>query len=135
MPTYENTTSQTLQIKSPDGTAISVEAGDTITTNFYTNSTGFSKTSDEPYVNDVVSRTTVTLSETATTVAVGLNIKEVAVFKISDSVNVFLQTTSNTPAALAEWTSEDPVILLEAHGRFTQLQLTGTGTCEVVQYR
>jgi len=135
MPTYENDQNQEMKLYGSNGQTAVFAANEEKSVNFYSNTDGFTKTSDEPYVNRVAARETVTLSETAETVTVDLNISEVVIVKISDSVNVFLQSESNTPAELSNWTSEDPVVVIPAKGNFTQLQLTGSGTCDVVQYR
>ena len=135
MPTYRNDTSTNLILRGPNGQMANFTANETKATAFYSDSDGFTKTLDTPYLNRIAARETVTLSSTASTVTVALNVEEIAIFQITNSVNVFLQVEANTPAVLSAWTANDPVILIPAAGKFTQLQLTGTGTCVVVQYK
>lgn len=135
MPTYENDTATDLILRGPNGAQAHFTANETKAVAFYSDSDGFTKTLDTPYLNRIAARETVTLSATASTVTVGLHVSELAIFQITGSVSVYLQNEANTPAELDAWTANDPVILIPAAGKFTQLQLTGTGTCVVVQYK
>ena len=134
MPTYQNDTATVQNLKGPRSSGIQVAAGATVEVMFYTDDANFSLTDVEPYVNRVLNRQEITLTGTAQDVTILLNTDYVIVFKITDSVTVYSQAEANTPPELNEWTAEDPVIQIPAKGRFNNLAMLGSGTCEVVEY-
>lgn len=133
--TYRNDGSGSVIMRDKYENQVVLYPGQTIETYYYNTSPGLTKTSDAPYYNRVMASTAVTLSVTPTEVAVNLQTNWILVLKITGTVNAYAQSTSNTPAELANWTEDDPIIQIPANGKFDKLALTGSGTCVVMQYK
>lgn len=134
MPTYRNDSNETIKVENKDKEIVSVEPNQTVETNKYLSITGLTKTLDTPYYNRVVNRQTITLGA-AQDVEISLETDWILIFQITDSVTVYRQSASNTPPEYEDHTSLDPVIQIPAKGTLNNLVMSGTGTCEVVEYK
>jgi len=134
MPTYTNNTTSDLIILGKNGESYPVAAGASIAVPFYTLDTRFTKTAETPYYNRVKAITTVTLTGVAQNVAISLDTNYFIVAKITGTVTVFIQAEANTPAELLTWTVEDPIVQIPAKGRFNNIAVLGSGTCNIIQY-
>jgi hypothetical protein len=134
MPTYKNNGSSNVILKNKQGNQVILSPGETLETYYFNNNSDLVKIADTPFWNRVVAKTNITLSSTAQDVAIDLTADYVAIFQISDTVTAYIQSESNTPAELTDWSSDDPIILIPAKGRFNKLVVKGVGTCVICQY-
>jgi len=134
MPTYTNNSSGALKIVNFLGVEEMVLPGNNVQIDHYFDNDDFTLAADTPYYNRVVNRQTVTLSGTAAEIDIGSTTDYITVLKITGEVTVYCQSTDNTPPELNEWLAEDPIIQIPAKRKFNKLALTGSGTCEVIEY-
>lgn len=134
MPTYKNNSEITHKVKNTDNKSVSVKPGTTIETNKFISITDLTLLSDTPYYNRVVNRQTITLGA-AQDVTISLETDFLIVIQITDYVTMYSQAAANTPPELENHTDDDPVIQIPCQGRMNNLVLTGSGTCEIIEYK
>lgn len=134
--TYRNDGAENIGVEDINGTNIDVSPGGTVQTYTYLSIPNFTKTSDEPYWNGVVSVAALTsLSTTPQNVIVDPETDYFIVVQITGTVDVYIQAVANTPAVLKDWTEDNPVMAIPARNRFDNLAITGSGNCVVYQYK
>ena len=134
MPTFINNESYNIKAVDISGNNILVAPTESFTTFSYDVDANFTKTSDTPLWNNVKNRQTITATEGGATVAISLKTKKILIEKITVSVSVFIQEKTNTPAFFDSRVADDIFILIESDGKCDQLIITGSGTCDVVEY-
>lgn len=134
MPRYRNDGTTSIGIEGTDGSNISLAPGEEGDTNLFFSISNLTKISDAPYYNRVINRQTITLGA-AQDVTISLNTDWILIYQITDDVTVYRQHADNTPPEYDAHTDSDPVIQIPAKGTLTNLVVSGTGTCEVVEYK
>ena len=138
MPTYRNDGPEEITVEETDGRVEfnkTLKPGEQAETWRYYDNPDLTKLSDSPMYNRVVGRQTVTLSATPQDVPISLNADWVLIYAITGAVTAYRQSADNTPAEYAAHTDDDPKIQIPAKATFDKLVVSGSGTCEVVQYR
>ena len=138
MPTYRNDGSVGITIEGTDGKvefSKTLKPGEQGETWRYCDKPGLTKLSDAPMYNRVVGRQTVTLNETPQDVNISLSADWVLIYAITGAVTAYRQSAANTPAEYAAHTDDDPKIQIPAKATFDKLVVSGSGSCEVVQFR
>ena len=134
MPTFINNKSYNIKAVDISGNNIIVAPTESFTTFSYDVDANFTKTSDTPMWNRVKNRQTITATGVGAIVAISVKTQEILIEKISDSISVFIQEKTNTPAWFDSRIFDDLYIFLPVKGRCDQLVITGTGTCDIVEY-
>ena len=131
MPTFQNNTDSAIKVTDISGKAYMLPPTASFVTHSYNVDSALTKISDEPMWNRIAKRTTATAGET---ISVSPSSEWLLIEKISDSISVYIQSTDNTPPEYANRTSDDGIIQIPIKGRCDQIVITGTGTCDVVEY-
>lgn len=132
--TYTNNTSNIIYLKDSSGTMTPLQPGSSIQTIYYSDHAGLIETSELPYWNWASGTSTVTVTAAGTDVAISATTEYVIISQITGTITVFLQDDDNTPAILTNWTEDEPVLVIPVKGRCDNLEIEGSGTCEVTQY-
>lgn len=135
MPTYKNESPQQHTLELWNGSLQVVCPGETVQTRKFYDLADVTKLSDEPLYNRVVARhSAVEASDEGTDVSISLDTARVLIERITGTITVYRQSTSNTPAELADRTSKDLISIFPANALFDNLVVVGSGTCDVVEY-
>jgi len=132
--TYRNDGSSTVILKNKSGDQVTLAPGATLETYYFNDNASLTKTADTPYWNQAIDRDTVTATAGGANVSIDPDTAYVLIFKITGTITVYIQSDQNTPAVLKDWTADDPIIQIPVKGRCDNIEIEGTGTCEVVQY-
>jgi hypothetical protein len=133
--TYQNNSSSNVILRNKQGNSVVLAPGKTIETYYYSSDTNLTKTADTPFWNRVIGRETITATAGGVDASIDPDTDIVMIFQISSTISVYIQSDTNTPPALLDWTIVNPIIQIPVRGRCDNLVIKGSGTCEVVQYR
>jgi len=136
MPQFKNNTAELQKFKVKGRTLFTMEAGEERYSKYYTTNEDITILSHEPYSNRVVAVEELTSLSAVTPQYVDIDddTDHVVIINITDSITVYRQSTSNTPAEMLNWTAMSPVIPIPADATFTKLGFLGSGNCAVYQY-
>ena len=140
MPVLKNNSKTTKRYIDLSGIVRSFKPGEEVQSYFFPNDIEIGIESGDPIFNPILKRDIVDLDavqEPATGVDVDINSSSdyLYVFKITNSVTVYRQDITNTPAEFYNITEDDPMIPMPTKRLMSKIHITGTGTCEVVQYQ
>lgn len=134
MPTYKNESPQQHTLELWNGSLQVVCPGETVQTKKYYDLADVTKLSDTPIYNRVVDRHAVTATVGGVAVSISLTTARVLVERITGTISVYRQATTNTPAELTDRTSKDLIAIIPANALYDQLVVVGDGTCDIVEY-
>lgn len=136
MPTYINNTAVTQKFIVKGKNLFIVKPGVIITSQSFTTNANLTLVSETPYYNRLSAVDKIAnLSATPSYVTINPDTNTIVVVQITGEVTVYSQDILNTPPVFLAWTSENPVIPIDADGSFNKLVCTGSGACTVYQYK
>ena len=131
MPVYRNdSTTNYKSVTDSNGIYKRLAPGEQTATNKYYDDSDLTKISDIPYLNIVDAYTieTFTAAETHDVTLSSSSIAKIRIMKADGDFDIFLQSESNTPAILKNWTDTDQPIDIIINGLCDTIAIKSNNT-------
>lgn len=143
MPEYKNDSVEDIRVVDGNDDPKILKPGESSITNRYYDITNLTKVSDEPFINPLVAynEEVFVAVEQRTIVLTSPDIAKIRIQEISGSstFNIYLQSISNTPPVLRDWSENSYAVDIIVDGQFDQIIIESTTadptTIQMLQFK
>lgn len=143
MPEYRNDSIEDIRVVDYNEKSKILKPGESTITSRYYNIVNLTKINDEPFINPLVAYNEEVFAavEQRTLILTSPNIAKIRIQEISgqSTFNIYLQSVSNTPPVLRDWSENSYAVDIIVDGQFDQIVIESTTadptTIQILQFK